>query len=136
LAFLQKRTEEEKAADRAAKEQVKAQRAEAQESGRARQRAEAQRERAAYGSFVETLPKWEYRVLTNTALAGWGGGKVVGLEPLLNSVAAEGWRVLSISFTGQIDQFLATDKNHLYIVLERPARGDGHAGPPVAKLSG
>lgn len=86
-------------------------------------------------SLVGQLPKWEYKVLTSTALAGFGDGKVDGLEALLNHHAAQGWRVVSISFTGQISQAFATDKNHLYAVLERPAVGGGHAGAPVQRTA-
>lgn len=66
------------------------------------------------------LPKWEYRVLTESALAGWGAGEMADLESLLNHHAQAGWRVISMSFTGQVKQTFATDKNHLYVVLERP----------------
>ena len=51
---------------------------------------------------------------------------------MLNQFATEGWRVISMSFTGHIDQFLASDKNHLYVVLERPARHGGHVGHTVS----
>src|SRR4051812_49477067 len=118
MGLLDKRTDEQKEADRLAKEQRQAWEAQERERQRAAQAAAQAAEQAQYAQFVATLPKWEYQVLTNTALAGWGGGTISGLEPLLNARAAEGWRVVSMSFTGQIDQFLAADKNHLYIVLE------------------
>ncbi len=83
----------------------------------------AQADAAAHAAEVAAardLPKWEYRVLTETALAGWRSGKVTDLESLLNHHAEAGWRVISMSFTGQVRQTVATDKNHLYVVLERP----------------
>lgn len=87
-------------------------------------RAKGQRPKAPTAESIEhgaSLPKWEYKVLTETALAGWKKGTVDGLEPMLNHFAEQGWRVVSMSFTGQVEQFLARDKNHLYVVLERPA---------------
>ncbi len=81
--------------------------------------AEAEAHAAEVAAFSE-LPKWEYRVLTETALAGWRSGQIGDLESLLNHHAEAGWRVVSMSFTGQVRQTIATDKNHLYVVLERP----------------
>jgi hypothetical protein len=131
LGLLDKRTDEEKAAARRAKEEARARLAAAEAQRQAELAAAQAAEAERYGKFVATLPKWEYKVLTNTALAGWGNGTIQGLEPLLNQWASEGWRVVSMSFTGQISQTLAADKNHLYVVLERPALYGGHAGPPV-----
>lgn len=134
MGLLTKKTEEQKAAERQTKAEEKARHAaELKRQGEERAAAQAAA-KAAYQEVTGGIPKWEYKVLTNTALAGWGGGTIKGLEPMLNNFAAEGWRVISMSFTGQIDQFLAADKNHLYVVLERrPAQADGHRGHPVAQ---
>jgi hypothetical protein len=134
MALIDKKSPEEKEARRLEREQQKAQQAAERERQLAERRVAEAAEAAEYTKFVATLPKWEYKVLTNTALAGWGGGTIAGLEPLLNDWATHGWRVVSMSFTGQIDQFLAADKNHLYVVLERPARYGGHTGAPVSPL--
>lgn len=92
-------------------------------------------ERAAHAELVAPFPKWEYKVLTNSALAGWFDGNISRLEDLLNAYAADGWRVITMSFTGQISEFLAPDKNNLYVVLERPAIGGGHSGHPVTAIA-
>ncbi len=131
MGLLDKRTEEQKEAERRAKQEKEARRAAERERQLAEKAAADAAEAAKYAQFVGHLPKWEYKVLTNTALAGWGSGTIQGLEPLLNHWAAHGWRVVSMSFTGQISQTLAADKNHLYVVLERPALYGGHAGGPV-----
>jgi len=78
--------------------------------------------RAEYDAWVATLPKWEYIVITETAVAGWEPGRVGGLQELLNRYAAEGWRVVATTMSGKIEQAFATDKNDMYVVLERPAR--------------
>ena len=79
--------------------------------------------RAEYDAWVATLPKWEYLVLTETAGAGWEPGRVGGLQEILNRYAAEGWRVVATTMSGKIEQAFATDKNDMYVILERPARG-------------
>lgn len=79
--------------------------------------------RAEYDAWVATLPKWEYLVLTETAVAGWEPGRVGGLQEILNRYAAEGWRVVATTMSGKIEQAFATDKNDMYVILERPARG-------------
>lgn len=112
---------------RAAVEEEQARKAEAT----AVQRARVQRPKAPTAASIEhgaSLPKWEYKVLTESALAGWKKGTVAGLEPMLNHFAEQGWRVVSMNFTGQIEQFAARDKNHLYVVLERPAPPEGGQG--------
>ncbi|MDQ8046443.1 MAG: DUF4177 domain-containing protein [Solirubrobacteraceae bacterium] len=88
----------------------------------AEQRARAKRREEEHAAAVAAAPpgaRWEYKVLENSALAGWKSGKISDLEPLLNQYAEAGWRVIAMSFTGQISQTLARDKNHLYVVLER-----------------
>ena len=134
MAFLSKKTEEEREAERVAKEQARIDREAEKQRERERKAAAQAAEQARQAAFRGALPKWEYKVLTNSALAGWGGGTISGLEPMLNNYAEAGWRVVSMSFTGQIEQFLAADKNHLYIVLERPSIDDWHAGPPVERI--
>jgi hypothetical protein len=128
MALRDTRSEEQKEADRQ-RETWEAQQRERQLAER--QAADAV-EAEAYGQFVAALPKWEYKVLTHSALAGWDDGTIQNLEPLLNEWASHGWRVVTMSFTGQINQALAMNKNHLYMVLERPARHGGHAGAPVS----
>jgi hypothetical protein len=146
MALIEKKTEEEKAAAKQAKREAKEAARRQREQQKADRVAEAERKKAELeaakaaaqaklDAHAEALPKWEYKVLTNTALAGWGGGTIQGLEPMLNNYADKGWRVISMSFTGQIDQFLAADKNHLYIVLERPAIYDDHIGHAVNRKS-
>ena len=76
----------------------------------------------AYAAWVATLPKWEYRVLTQSALAGLGSGTIEGVEAVLNQFAAEGWRVVTTAMTGKVEQMFAADTNEIYVVLERPAR--------------
>lgn len=78
--------------------------------------------RADYDAWVATLPKWEYLVVTETAVAGWEPGRVGGLQEILNRYAAEGWRVVATTMSGKIEQAFATDKNDMYVILERPAR--------------
>ena len=80
-------------------------------------------------AWVATLPKWEYLVLTETAVAGWESGRVGGLQEALNRYAAEGWRVVATTMSGKIEQAFATDKNDMYVILERPAREP--AGEPA-----
>ena len=77
----------------------------------------------AYAEWVATLPKWEYRVLTQAALAGLGSGTIEGMEAVLNQFAAEGWRVVSTTMTGKVEQMFAADTNEMYVILERPLRG-------------
>jgi hypothetical protein len=135
MGLLDKRTDEQKEADRLAKQQEEARTTAERERLLAAKQAADAVEAAAYSQFVGTLPKWEYKVLTYTALAGMDDGTIKNLEPLLSEWAADGWRVITMSFTGQINQALAADKNHLYIVLERPARHGGHAGTPVSQVA-
>ena len=78
--------------------------------------------RAEHDAWVATLPKWEYLVVTETAVAGWEPGRVGGLQEILNRYAAEGWRVVATTMSGKIEQAFATDKNDMYVILERPAR--------------
>jgi Domain of unknown function (DUF4177) len=98
MALLKRKTDEEKAAEAAAAERLAA--------------------------FVSALPKWEYMVLAGTELAGALSGKPSPkkLEQKLNALAAEGWKVVTMSFTGQIREVLAFDTNHMFILLEQPAR--------------
>ena len=76
-----------------------------------------------YAAWVATLPKWEYKILTQSALAGLGSGTIEGIEGVLNQFAAEGWRVVSTTMTGKVEQMFAADTNEMHVVLERPARG-------------
>ena len=124
MGFLNKTSDEEKQKKR--DEKLERKRAELQEEAR------KQRESA---RFAAALPKWEYKILTGESLAGWGGGKPSPqwLEKKMNELAAQGWRVISISFTGQIKQWLTADMNHIYIVLERPA-GLDHLGHAVVQM--
>jgi hypothetical protein len=71
---------------------------------------------------VAALPKYEYMVLTETTIAGWGGGmgNPLALEGVLNNLAQEGWRVITCTVTGQVKQFLDLDKSHIFVLLERP----------------
>ena len=78
---------------------------------------------ADYAAWVARLPKWEYKILTQSALAGLGSGTIEGIEGVLNQFAAEGWRVVSTTMTGKVEQMFAADTNEMYVVLERPARG-------------
>ncbi len=88
--------------------------------------------RAEEQAWVATLPKWEYLVLTETAVAGWDTGRVGGLQEVLNRYAAEGWRVVATTMSGKIEQAFATDKNDMYLILERPARGPEPDRAPTA----
>jgi hypothetical protein len=78
--------------------------------------------RAEHDAWVATLPKWDYLVLTETAVAGWDTGRVGSLQEVLNQHAREGWRVGATTMSGKIEQAFATDKNDMYLILERPAR--------------
>jgi hypothetical protein len=75
---------------------------------------------------------WEYKVITETALAGWGDGTILGLEGLLNALAADGWRVVSATMTGKVEQAFAMDTNGVCVVLERPARPAASASTEAA----
>lgn len=136
MGLIPRKSEEQRAAERAELERRRSAQVEAERTARANKDAIAAGHRASEQAQAEALPKWEYKVLTNSALAGWGDGTIEGLEPLLNQYASHGWRVVTMSFTGQISQAFASDKNHLYGVLERPARGGGHVGHPVVPAAG
>ena len=86
--------------------------------------------RAEHDAWVATLPKWEYLVLTESAVAGWESGRVGGLQEILNHYAAEGWRVVATTMSGKIEQAFAADKNDMYVILERPARTDEPESAP------
>lgn len=124
MGFLKRETEQE----RLERERAEAEEAARLERERAHEEARVAAARADYDRWVATLPKWEYRVLTQSAMAGLGAGTIGGLEDILNSHAAEGWRVVATTMSGKIEQALAADTNDMYIVLERPARGT--ARPP------
>ncbi len=64
----------------------------------------------------------EYKILFLSAAAGYGDGTIIGLEQQLNALAADGWRVVTTTMSGKIEQAFAMDKNDVYVVLERPAR--------------
>lgn len=103
-----------------------------EQAERAAQKAEAQRaeeerqaaERAAYQTYVGSIPKFEYKVLTLSSTIWASAGKFDGggLQKTLNQHAAEGWRVIEIAMSGKIEKALSADRNDMYVVFERPAR--------------
>jgi hypothetical protein len=133
LGLLERKTPEQKALEKQAKEEEKARKAAELQLKRDAEAAAKAKAAAEYKQFTDPLSKWEYKVLTKSASAGWGDGKVNQLEPELNGLAREGWRVVGMGFTGQIEQALAMNQNHLTVILERPARYDRHVGHPVQR---
>jgi len=124
LPLFNKQTEAEKEADRQQKAQDKAHKdalkAAAQQAEEEREAAE----RAAYARYVETVPKFEYKVLSLSSTIWAGAGKFdgSGLQKTLNQHAAEGWRVIEIAMSGKIEKAFSADRNDMYVVFERPAR--------------
>jgi hypothetical protein len=117
MSFGRKSEEEKAAEQRAAEELAARQAAEAAEQAKV-----AAAQRADEAAWVATLPKWEYKILTQSALAGLGSGTIEGIEGVLNQFAADGWRVVTTTMTGKIEQMFAADTNEMYVVLERPRR--------------
>src|SRR5262245_18469906 len=116
------KSDEEKAAEQAAAEALAQEQAAKAEQERVAAEAAAAQAAATEAAHVATLPKYEYRILFLTAAAGYGDGTIVGLEQQLNELAADGWRVVTTTMSGKIEQAFAMDKNDVYVVLERPAR--------------
>jgi CRISPR-associated endonuclease Cas1 len=100
---------------------------------RAAQDAEARRldeerkasEQAAYATYLASIPKFEYKVLTLSSTIWASAGKFDGggLQKTLNQQAAEGWRVIEIAMSGKIEKAFSADRNDMYVVFERPGRG-------------
>jgi hypothetical protein len=121
VPLFDKRTDEEKEAERQRNEVEKQQR----EAERAEQlRLAAERQAAAAEDLrrhISTLPKYEYKTLAISSTIWAGGGKFnpAGLDKELNQQAALGWRVVEIAMSGKIEKAFSADRNDIYVVFER-----------------
>jgi len=124
VPLFNKQTEAEKQAESARKAEEQAARTARDAEARRLEEDRRAAEQAAYQSYLATIPKFEYKVLTLSSTIWGGGGKFDGskFQKTLNQHAAEGWRVIEIAMSGKIEKAFSADRNDMYVVFERPAR--------------